>query len=68
MADGNLDWTTVVWAVGGLFVAFWVLRRLFRGLRRLLLLVLLIGGAIWLTGTGDDLLQLLSESLGAGDQ
>ncbi len=60
MADGSLDWTTLAWVAGGLFVALWVLRRLFRGARRLVLLLLLVGGAVWLTGTGDALFQALS--------
>jgi hypothetical protein len=66
MGDGTLDWTTVAWIAGGLFVAFWILRRLFRGLRRILLILVVIGGAVWLTGTGDALVQALSDGLGLG--
>lgn len=66
MGDGNMDWTTLAWLVGGLVVAFWVLRRLFRSLRRILLIV--IGVAVWLTGTGDALFQALSDGLGIGDR
>ena len=60
MADGTLDWTTLAWVLGGLFVAFWVLRRVFRGVRRLLLILVLIGGAVWFTGTGGALWEALS--------
>jgi hypothetical protein len=68
MGDGNLDWTTLAWVVGGLLVAFWILRRLFRSLRRILLILVVIGVAVWLTGTGDALLRALSDGLGISDQ
>lgn len=68
MGDGNMDWTTLAWVAGGLFVTFWVLRRLFRSLRRLLLILVVIGVAVWLTGTGDALVQALSDGLGLGDR
>jgi hypothetical protein len=67
MGDGSLDWTTVAWVAGSLVVALWVLRRLFRGIRRLLLILLVIGGAVWLTGTGDELVAVLSRAWGGGD-
>ncbi len=68
MGDGTLDWTTLAWVVGGLLVAFWILRRLFRSFRRLLLILVVIGVAVWLTGTGDALVQAISDGLGVGDR
>ena len=43
--------------MGGLLVALWVLRRLFRSFRRLVLLLVLVLGAAWLMG-GDALSDL----------
>ena len=68
MLDGTLDWTTLAWVVGGLLVAFWILRRLFRSFRRLLLILVVIGVAVWLTGTGDALVQAISDGLGVRDR
>ena len=48
------DVTVVLGALAAVLVAAWLLRRLARRLVRILLLVALIGGAVWLW-TGTDL-------------
>ena len=52
------DIPTIVWVLAGVLVAAWLLRRLARRLVRLLLLVALVAGGIWLW-TGGDLPGLL---------
>ena len=60
MPLADIDWVTLAWVLGGLLVGFWVLRRLFRSFRRLVLLLLLVLGAVWLAGAGGGFGEGLS--------